>query len=224
MPRQILIEGPINSDTTAIVRRELLSAGSQPIEVRIFSEGGCVVSGFAIHQLFSEYIGAKSCLIDAAFSIASFIASAFTKCSIIENGFLMIHNPSWPEAKTTNEKNFLESLRHKMIKGYASKTKKPEAVIERMMKNETFVDSSQALQIGFVDAILQPTRQPMAISAKYRGVINAKTSGALACNSFGSPSKVLTNHEFGLTKAERLEKLIDDMAWDAVAYQARTKR
>jgi ATP-dependent protease ClpP protease subunit len=284
MTKQILVEGPIDSGTASRVRKELASANGQPIEVRIFSEGGDVVPGFAIHQLFSEYRGAKSCIVDAAFSIASFIASAFPKCSIIQNGYLMMHDPYWEDAETQGEKSFLESLREKMVAGYASRSKKPLSTIANMMREETFLDSAQAVVMGFADAIL-PASPRLSISARYRAAMQAKsaefgshtgriplsaksqwlsavdaeyrkcgsrakavgmvershpglrirmieeankpthrmptsaTSKVVACNSFGSPTGVLTNHAVGLTRTERREKLIDEMAWDAVRFK-----
>lgn len=54
---------------------------------------------------------------------------------------------------------------------------------------------------------------------------STRNTTAMALSSFGGPTvpKVYSNHAVGLTRSERMERLLDSMADDAVRY-ARTKR
>jgi ATP-dependent protease ClpP protease subunit len=52
--------------SAAMVRDQLPTNGTDPIDVRIHSEGGNVFEGFAIHDAFAAYAGPKSLSIESS--------------------------------------------------------------------------------------------------------------------------------------------------------------
>ena len=178
MPVAIQLTGEIGTDITAVsVKAALDAARGQPIVCRIHSEGGSVFEGFAIYNAIAEYRGLKTCVLDAAFSIASYLAMAFDRIEIVSNGYLMMHNPyadvSGDDTELTKHASLLAGLKAKMIDCYAKRSRQSPAKVAAMMASETFMDSTQAVAFGFANAIINGG-SPVKIAAKYRTAINAK--------------------------------------------------
>jgi ATP-dependent protease ClpP protease subunit len=152
------------------IKRQLAKANGQPITVRIHSEGGSVFEGFAIHDAFKSYAGKKKCIIEScALSMASAVAMAFDDIEITPNGWLMVHNPSF-ESNEDSEHPLLEKLRTRLVDLYASGTRLAKRTVESMMANETFLDSAEALRLGFVSRIQSGT-SPRA-AAQYQSMLH----------------------------------------------------
>jgi ATP-dependent protease ClpP protease subunit len=130
------------------------------ITVRIHSPGGQVFEGFAIYDLLRQHPARKTVMIDGlAASIASVIAMAGDEIIMAENAEMMIHE-AWGGVLGYAEDmrkyaDMLDSMSGKIRRAY-NRTKRPEAEIVAMMKEETWMDPTQALELGFVDAIAEP--------------------------------------------------------------------
>jgi ATP-dependent protease ClpP protease subunit len=145
--------------TAQQVKTQLASIDqSEPLIVRIDSEGGSVFDGLSIYEAFANYPGPKKAVIEStAFSIASYIAMAFDEVEIAENGYVMIHEPSSSVDGTATDlaKNadLLAKLDQSMVAAYAKKTGLSEEEARTLMQDETFMNASEALAWGFVNRI-----------------------------------------------------------------------
>jgi ATP-dependent protease ClpP protease subunit len=165
MPNEIKLYGVIGEDIRAVEVKQQIDAmdQSQPLVVRIHSEGGSVADGLAIYDAFQAYAGQKKAVIEsAAFSIASYIAMAFEDVEITENGYLMIHNPhmeiSGDDAALAHGSSVLSKLKESMVNAYASKTGKGTDEVLSIMAAETWVNAQEALAAGYVNRIAPPKK------------------------------------------------------------------
>ena len=161
-PIVIRIDGVIgtgpNEVSAQMVREQLPVNGTEPIEVKIHSEGGNVFEGFAIHDAFAAYQGPKSLSIESsAFSIASFIAMAFDDVSISQNGYMMLHNPymavEGDDEDLAASSQVLAQLKASAIAAYQKRSGKTEEEIKAIMKAETFLNAEQSVAMGFATRI-----------------------------------------------------------------------
>jgi ATP-dependent protease ClpP protease subunit len=166
--------------SAAEIKRQLSRAAGQPITVRIHSEGGSVFEGLAIFDAFKSYAGPKKCIIEScALSMASAICMAFDDVEITPNGYVMVHDPTFDDG---SDHPLLAKLKTKLVDLYASGTRLAKRTVESMMANETFLDSAEALRLGFVSRIQSGTSPKAAAqyqsmlhrSPKFRACIVAK--------------------------------------------------
>lgn len=133
-------------------------ANAKTIDVRINSAGGDVFDGLAIHQLISEHRDRVTIKIDSlAASIASVIAMAGAKRVMNKYGFLMIHNPYTvavgDAAEMRKMAETLDSVREQIVGVYRDTTDIDPAELMAMMDAETWIDSTTALDAGWVTEI-----------------------------------------------------------------------
>jgi ATP-dependent Clp protease protease subunit len=156
-----------NPDTTEIV-------------LRINSEGGSVVEGFAINNYLRSLNIPISCVIEGmCASIATVIALAAPKenRAMFSNASIMIHNPYWtPDAPIGMEADELESLASDLRKNeeqilnfYTQNLSLEAEVLAAKMKAETWIYSSEALEMGFVSTIINEK-----VQARKVGTIKAQ--------------------------------------------------
>jgi ATP-dependent protease ClpP protease subunit len=144
--------------SAAMVRAQLPENGTEPIAVKIHSEGGSVFEGFAIHDAFAAYQGPKSLSIESsAFSIASFIACAFDDVEISSNGYMMLHNPyaqvEGDDEDFARQSEMLGKLKSSMVSAYAQRSGKSEDEIKAILKNETYLNAQQSVEMGLAKRI-----------------------------------------------------------------------
>ena len=162
MTKTIRIDGVIGTGegeiSAAMVREQLPENGTEPIAVKIHSEGGSVFEGFAIHDAFAAYQGPKALSIESsAFSIASFIACAFDDVEISSNGYMMLHNPyaqvEGDDEDFARQSEMLGKLKSSMVSAYAQRSGKSEDEIKAILKNETYLNAQQAVEMGLAKRI-----------------------------------------------------------------------
>lgn len=138
---------------------DLMKIPSEAIlNIYINSNGGNVFDGYAIYSQLSRHAGKKNVFIDGvAASIASFIAMVGDTVSINENAFIMIHRAWGRTAGTATDMrkaaDMLELIEGSLESTYAKKTKLSEDKIRELMAEETWMNASKALELGFVDEI-----------------------------------------------------------------------
>jgi ATP-dependent Clp protease protease subunit len=152
------------------------------IELFINSEGGDVIEGFAIHDYIQSLSKPVSVVIEGlCASIATVIALAVDKKKrkIYSNAKIMVHNPYWtPNAPIGMESEELSSLaselqatENQLANFYVAKLGLSLDEVKAMMKSETWLTSSKALEIGFVDSIVNASiaaRTPLPIKAQIK--------------------------------------------------------
>jgi ATP-dependent Clp endopeptidase proteolytic subunit ClpP len=150
------------------------------IELFINSEGGDVIEGFAIHDYIQSLNKPVSVVIEGlCASIATVIALAVDKKKrkIYSNAKIMVHNPYWtPSAPIGMESDELSALaseleatENQLANFYVAKLGLSLDEVKAMMKSETWLTSSKALEIGFVDSIVNASiaaRKPLPIKAQ----------------------------------------------------------
>jgi len=156
------------------------------IHLRINSPGGSVVEGTAIFNALRRHQGGVTVHIDAlAASMASVIAMAGMPVYMADNALLMVHNP-WTitvgdSDELRKEADLLDKLKASIRNAYQRKTGLPEDQLQSMMDAETWLDSVDAVALGFVDAIEEgvaaaATVKPAELRArfdKFRGGMEA---------------------------------------------------
>jgi ATP-dependent protease ClpP protease subunit len=158
---EIKLYGVIGEDVTAQSVKTLLAKmdQSQPLFVRIDSEGGSVFDGLSIYEAFAAYPGPKKAVIEpTAFSIASYIAAAFDDVEIVGNGYMMIHSP-WTEAAGTasdlhKQAELLDKLQASMVQAYSQRTGKSEDEIKALLEKETWLNAQEAVQMGLATRVV----------------------------------------------------------------------
>jgi ATP-dependent protease ClpP protease subunit len=162
MTKTIRIDGVIGTGdgeiSAAMIREQLPQNGTDEIAVKIHSEGGSVFEGFAMHDAFAAYQGPKTLSIESsAFSIASFIACAFDDVEISSNGYMMLHNPyaqvEGDDEDFARQSEMLGKLKTSMVSAYASRSGKSEDEIKVILKNETYLNAQQAVEMGLAKRI-----------------------------------------------------------------------
>ena len=137
---------------------ELKQFKGRHLDVRINSPGGSVTDGVAIYNALKRHNGGVTVHIDSlAASMASVIAMAGNPVYIADNAMLMIHDPYAGVIGTSEElrksAKVLDVMKKNLIAAYTKKTGMDEKEISKMMTNETWLDSVEAVALGFADAI-----------------------------------------------------------------------
>jgi ATP-dependent protease ClpP protease subunit len=138
--------------------RALREHTGKHIHLRINSPGGEVIEGTAIANALSRHVGGVTVHIDAlAASMASVIAMSGNPIFMADNALMMIHNPYMFAAGGSEDlrksADLLDTMKSSLVRAYVKKTGLPESEIEEMMTAETWMDSTTAVALGFVDAI-----------------------------------------------------------------------
>ncbi len=129
------------------------------LTVLINSGGGNVLAGQEIYSLLYGRDDVDIQIQSLAGSAASVIAMANT-CSISPVAMIMIHNVSMSGASGDYhdmQKNveILKQMNAALATAYAAKTGMSQEEILRLMDRETWITANQAVEMGFVDEILQ---------------------------------------------------------------------
>jgi ATP-dependent protease ClpP protease subunit len=161
------------------------------LHLRINSPGGSVVEGTAIFNALRRHEGGVTVHIDAlAASMASVIAMAGMPVYMADNALLMVHNPwtitAGDSDELRKEADLLDKLKASIRNAYQRKTGLPEDQLQSMMDAETWLDSVDAVALGFVDAIEEgvaaaATVKPAELRArfdKFKGGMDATQTPA----------------------------------------------
>jgi ATP-dependent protease ClpP protease subunit len=133
------------------------------IDLRLNSPGGSVFDAVAIYNALKRHAGDITVWIDGiAASAASYIAMAGDTVVMPENAFLMIHDPSGLVMGTADDMRSmaeaLDKVKNSLVQGYAARSSKPSYEIATLMAAETWLDASDALDLGFADRIAEPVK------------------------------------------------------------------
>lgn len=164
---EIVMYGIIGMDwfgdgiTAKSFEKELKALGAvDAIDLRINSEGGSVHDARAIYHLLVQHKARIDVHIDSlAASAASFIAMAGDSITMAESGFFMIHNAkmgAYGEAKDLRAgADFLETVNRTIADTYNARTGNSASKIKDWMDAETWFTGQEALDEGFVTAIVK---------------------------------------------------------------------
>ena len=162
--RIIVLSEDVNDTSASLVVAQLLYLeGQDPdkdISLYINSPGGDIFAGFSLYNILNRHPAAKNVHIDGlAASAASVVAMAGDTIKMPENATLMIHN-AWTYAsggaedlrRTADE---LDRINDQIADIYAARTGKEKDEISALMTAETWMSGAEALNMGFVDELIE---------------------------------------------------------------------
>ncbi|MEX9896576.1 head maturation protease, ClpP-related [Providencia rettgeri] len=137
----------------------LRAIGNNDVVVNINSPGGDMFEGLAIYNLLRAHSGKVTVnILGIAASAASIIAMAGDEIHMGRGAFLMIHN-CW-SIGVGNRHDFaklaadLEPFDKSMADIYVARSGQSESAVSKMMDDETYIASSDAIAKGFADGLL----------------------------------------------------------------------
>lgn len=138
------------SGTGFAYEMQYLQTQCSQINVRINSIGGSVLDGYSIiSSILNSEIPVYTYIDGLAASIAGVIAVAGKKCYMMDYGTLMMHNPSGG-----SDNNVLALVKDTLVTILSNRTSKTAEEISTMMDKETWLSSSEALNMGLVDEVI----------------------------------------------------------------------
>ena len=132
---------------------------SDVIVVHISSPGGEVFEGWTIGNILKNSGKKVVAKIEGlCASIATYIALQADEVQMADTARFMIHNP-WMGMEG-EQKDFeaasaqLATIKQDLIKTYKSKTGLEESLLSDMMDKETWLNSDESVEFGFVDSVM----------------------------------------------------------------------
>ena len=176
-----------NKDT---VKKQLYDAGGQDVLINISSSGGSIMEGIAISEMIALYHGKSTTRgIGIVASAATIILMAGKKKEMTKNSFFMIHN-SWGGVEgnaTELEKTvmLLKMYDDQMAQIYTAQLESKGKLIDddkektleevkKMMAAETWLTADEALEMGFIDAIVDDKKEEETIFEETYALIRAE--------------------------------------------------
>lgn len=182
--------GSKDTETKDTVKKALNEAGGQDVLINISSSGGSIIEGMAISEMIALYAGKTTTRgIGIVASAATIILMAGKKKEMTKNSFFMMHN-SWGgvEGNVFELEKTIELLRMfdeqmaaiytaqleskgKLIGGDKQKTLEE---VKKMMAAETWLTADQALEMGFIDSIIEEKEETNPIYQETFAMIRAE--------------------------------------------------
>jgi len=167
------IFGPIGSGGFTLQSFRAATSGVElvKLEIDINSPGGDPVEAFAIHDEIKNMKARVTVnIIGVAASAATIIAAAADRVTITENSRYLVHESSMSlQGKKDDIKDgaqMLHDIDNQMIGVYVKRTGKSALELESLMKKDTFLSATEALEWGFVDEIISTNKLKIAAMAE----------------------------------------------------------
>jgi ATP-dependent protease ClpP protease subunit len=176
--------GMVNLKSVTRQLRDAKDDGADTIDVHIHSNGGDVTEGFAIHDVLVNSGMKVNTIVDGScYSIATVIFLAGSKRSMSKNSQLMIHNPFGFAGGTADDiEKYADQVRdaeNKILDFYIEKTGADRDQLSAMMKEETFIEPSMAVEMKFATEILEPVLAKAKAILSLKGINNHNMSNLL---------------------------------------------
>lgn len=137
---------------------ELKAIGTNPVKLHINSPGGSLIDAFAIYD-FVKLKGYKvtTYIHGIAASAATIVSLAGQETFIGEHSYFFIHNPFFSQGKGGQQSD-LQKMKNDILDIYAKKTGLDKMRLSDMMDQETLLNATEALDLGFVDGIAREAK------------------------------------------------------------------
>ena len=148
-----------DDDVTPQLFKDDLYADTGDVTVWINSPGGDCVAAAQIYNMLKEYPGNVTIKIDGiAASAASLIAMSGDEVLMSPVSMMMIHNPLTLAIGNSDDMQkaieMLDEVKESIINAYELKTGLSRSKLSHLMDNETWMNASKAVELGFADGIL----------------------------------------------------------------------
>ena len=216
MAKKIGLFGEVGWDITPdSVKAELDK--QKEVSILIDSGGGEVFAGLTIYNLLKSHpFPVHVEIVGMAGSIASVIALGGDSISISETAKFFIHNALTPMTggnaeDLRDQADTLEMISDTIRGVYEGKTKLGDDKLKQLMAEETILSAQEALDLGFVDQIINP----VAIAAKYNS-INMKTIKDLKIVARAIGERLGLKNESGEEIPDSIKEQIEEEIEEAV--------
>jgi ATP-dependent protease ClpP protease subunit len=173
MPIKLSFDGIIGEapNDAASVRAALRKGG--PVAVSINSPGGIATEGLAIYSLLKNHSARVDVTVDSiALSAGSLIAMAGDRITMREGALMMIHDPSGvtigPASAHEKSRDVLDKMAGEFAKIYAQRTGLSEDEARTLMLEEFWMNSTEAVDLGFASAASDEGATASAPAFDYR--------------------------------------------------------
>ena len=215
------------------LKTTLDTAEGKPIVFNIASEGGDFFEGLAMAELIAQYTGETTAKgVGLVASAATLIMMACDQKMMSANSYFMIHS-AWTMVEGNADKmqkslNLLNSIDEQMAKIYTAQIQSKDKLIKgsynktlemvrQMMKNETWMTASEAMDLGFIDGVIEESeidgfKNYEAVLNKVRAESKFKNIPKLKIDNVMNDKKTFLQQlasYFGL-KAEYHEEVIEE--------------
>jgi ATP-dependent protease ClpP protease subunit len=162
---EMVLDEPIYSDwgeQFAIdeLRKDLAALKGKPATLWINSPGGDVFTAAKLYTAIKEYPGKVTVKIPAiAASAATVIAMAGDEVFMALPAMMMVHLP-WSLAlgnaeDMRSEAKTLDEIGRSIVEVYKGKTGKGDEELLELMRQETWMSSRKAVELGFADGVIE---------------------------------------------------------------------
>lgn len=160
-------ESWFDDDITPKMFKDELYSGTGPITIWLNSPGGDCIAASQIYSMLVDYQGDVTVKIDGlAASAASVIAMAGTKVLMSPTSLMMIHNPATTAFGDHKDMakaiEMLDEVKESIINAYETKTKLSRTQLSHMMDSETWMNAKKALELGFIDGIIEDSKKQVS--------------------------------------------------------------
>jgi ATP-dependent Clp protease protease subunit len=139
--------------------------------LRINSPGGDVFDGVGIHNTIRNHPANVTAYVDGiAASAASYIAMAADKIIMPANSFLLVHGASGFSMGNADDMRSmaddLDRIDKSLTATYAARSKKPEAKVRALMKEDRLMSAAEAKEFGLADEVAGETKMAAKFSLR----------------------------------------------------------
>lgn len=182
----------------------LAEAAGEDIEIHINSGGGSVFAGAEIYSALISYTGNVTIKIVGLAGSAASMAATAGYCEISPAGMIMIHNCSGSAEGDYRDMygagNQLQQVNRTIANTYIAKTGMSQEELLGLMDDETWMTPQEALEYGFVDAIMENT------NGLDNSTIVEPRQMVISNSCFEIPENVIKSFQ-GLVAAGRLDDI-----------------
>ena len=162
------------------VKESLEGITSSNIKLNISTYGGDVNHAFSIYNLLKTHPAKiEANIMGFTASAGTIIALAADTVVMDENTMFLVHN-AWTglmgnQHELREAADNLEKIDNRLIAIYKTKTGKRKDSIHNLMKEEKWLDSSEAKEWGFVDEVYAPMKAAASIEKDIKYINSSKT-------------------------------------------------
>jgi ATP-dependent Clp endopeptidase proteolytic subunit ClpP len=166
----IYIDGVIGAGffSEGVSAKEIRSAinadkNSTEIVLHIDSPGGSVYDGYAIYNVLKASGKKITATVEGVcFSIATLIAMSADKIEMLPLAQWLVHNPyagmEGDAEEMRKAADELQKIQNQLIDLYITKTGMSADEISALMKQEKTLTANEAMEMGFIDEVLEPIK------------------------------------------------------------------
>ena len=178
----------------ADVQKAFDEARSEDVTIVINSGGGDVGAGNEIAYTIQQYAGKTTAdVVGYCCSAATLAACAADRARMLPTALYMIHNVSGGSQGDYRElapgAQVLKTATEAVSKAYQLKTGKSENELLELMNHETWLSSSQALEMGFIDEVIGSSSNTITLNNGIGTVLSDKVIEKIRTMSINHPEE-----------------------------------